>query len=193
MRDPRRGLECRSDKLTARSVSPARISNPNRDLPSPGHRGACTACSRRISRWVRLRYFDRPRFRSFAQCCRCAPWRAKRRRVVLGRRWRERVAAVAKGRKSRSRGGNMQSASHTPSSHLRALSCPADQREVGHGCDRRANPGTKGRRQGPSTRGSRMPPRSITRDTRLSGVRRHGLDHPFAHTRHQMRSQAILA
>jgi hypothetical protein len=100
---------------------------------------------------------------------RCAPWRAKRRRVVPGRRGRERVAAVAKGRESRSRGGNMQSASHTPSSHLRALSCPADQRGVGHGCDRRANPGTKGRRHGPSPRGSRMPPRGITRDTRLSG------------------------
>ncbi|NCC27725.1 MAG: Abi family protein, partial [Gammaproteobacteria bacterium] len=32
---------------------------------------------------------------------RCAPWRAKRRRVVPGRRGRERVAAVAKGRESR--------------------------------------------------------------------------------------------
>ena len=40
----------------------------------------------------------------------------------------------------------MQSASETPSSHLRAQSCPADQRGVGCGCDRRANPGTKGRR-----------------------------------------------
>ena len=37
----------------------------------------------------------------------------------------------------------MQSASDTPSSHLWSLSCLADQREVGHGCDRRANPGTK--------------------------------------------------
>ena len=72
---------------------------------------------------------------------RCAPRRAKRRPVVPGRRGRERVAAVAKGRESRSRGGNMQSASDTPSSHLRALSCPADQRGVGYGCDRRANPG----------------------------------------------------
>ena len=40
----------------------------------------------------------------------------------------------------------MQSASETPSSHLRAQSCPADQRGVGCGCDRRANPGTKSRR-----------------------------------------------
>ena len=40
----------------------------------------------------------------------------------------------------------MQSASETPSSHLRAQSCPADQRGVGCGCDRRANPGTEGRR-----------------------------------------------
>ena len=36
----------------------------------------------------------------------------------------------------------MQSAPDTPSSHLWALSCPADQRGVGHGSDRRANPGT---------------------------------------------------
>jgi len=64
----------------------------------------------------------------------------------------------------------MQSASHTPSSHLRAQSGPADQRGVGHGGDRRANPGTTGRRQRPSPRGSRMPPRGITRDTRLSGA-----------------------
>ena len=28
-------------------------------------------------------------------CIRCAPWRAKRRRVVPGRRRRERIAAVA--------------------------------------------------------------------------------------------------
>ena len=49
------------------------------------------------------------------------------RRVVPGRRRRERVAAVAKGRQSRSRGGNMQSASDTPSSHWWALLCPADQ------------------------------------------------------------------
>jgi hypothetical protein len=40
----------------------------------------------------------------------------------------------------------MQSASDTPSSHLWAQSCPADQRGVGCGWDRRANPGTKGRR-----------------------------------------------
>ena len=37
----------------------------------------------------------------------------------------------------------MQSASETPSSHLWVLSCPADQRGVGHGSARRANPGTK--------------------------------------------------
>jgi hypothetical protein len=37
----------------------------------------------------------------------------------------------------------MQSASHTPSSHLWAPSYPADQRGVGHGGDRRANPGRK--------------------------------------------------
>ena len=37
----------------------------------------------------------------------------------------------------------MQSASDTPSSRLWALSCPADQRGVGHGSDRRAHPGTK--------------------------------------------------
>ena len=34
---------------------------------------------------------------------RCAPWRAKRRRVVPGRRRRGRVAGVAKGRETRSR------------------------------------------------------------------------------------------
>jgi len=49
---------------------------------------------------------------------RCAPWRAKRGRVVPGRRRHGRIVAVAKGRQSRSRGGNMQSASETPSSHL---------------------------------------------------------------------------
>jgi hypothetical protein len=38
----------------------------------------------------------------------------------------------------------MQSASDTPSSHLRALSCPADQRGVGCGSDRSANRGTIG-------------------------------------------------
>ena len=104
-----------------------------------------------------------------ARRVRCAPRRAKRRRVVPGRRGRERVAAVARGRESRSRGGNMQSASHTPSSHLRGLSCPADQRGVGYGSDRRASPGKEGCRQGPSPRGSRMLPRGITRDTRHSG------------------------
>ncbi|MGB5835315.1 MAG: N-6 DNA methylase, partial [Thiohalocapsa sp.] len=36
----------------------------------------------------------------------------------------------------------MQSASDTPSSHLWVLSCPADQRGVGHGSARRAHPGT---------------------------------------------------
>ena len=35
-----------------------------------------------------------------------------------GRRRRERIAAVAKGRETRSRVGNMQSASDTPSSHI---------------------------------------------------------------------------
>ena len=40
----------------------------------------------------------------------------------------------------------MQSASDTPSSHLWAQSCPADQRGVGCGWDRRANPDTKGHR-----------------------------------------------
>jgi hypothetical protein len=112
---------------------------------------------------------SRKEFKESADALRCAPWRAKRRRVVPGRRGRERVAAVAKGRESRRRGGNMQGASYTPSSHFRALSCPAGQRGVGHGCDRRANPVTKGRHQGPGPRGSRMPPRGITRDTRLFG------------------------
>ena len=37
----------------------------------------------------------------------------------------------------------MQSASDTPLSHLWALSCPADQRGVGRGSDRRAHPGRK--------------------------------------------------
>ena len=37
----------------------------------------------------------------------------------------------------------MQSASDTPLSHLWALSCPADQRGVGRGSDRRAHPGSK--------------------------------------------------
>ena len=37
----------------------------------------------------------------------------------------------------------MQSASDTPLSHLWALSCPADQRGVGRGSDRRAHPGGK--------------------------------------------------
>jgi hypothetical protein len=41
------------------------------------------------------------------------------RPVVPGRRGRVRLAAVAKGRESRSRRGEMQSASHTPSSHSR--------------------------------------------------------------------------
>ena len=41
--------------------------------------------------------------------------------VVPGRRRRERIAAVAKGRESRSRGGDMQSASDTPSSHSRRV------------------------------------------------------------------------
>jgi len=45
----------------------------------------------------------------------CTPWRAKRGRVVPGRRRCERVAAVAQ---SRSRGGNMQSASDMPSSPI---------------------------------------------------------------------------
>jgi hypothetical protein len=49
---------------------------------------------------------------------RCRPWRAERSRSAPGRRRRGRVAAETKGRKSRSRAGNMQSSSETPPSHL---------------------------------------------------------------------------
>ena len=62
---------------------------------------------------------------------RCAPWRAKRGRVVPGRRRRGRVAVGAQGRESRSRGGNMQSASETPSSHSRRGHGETRQRAAG--------------------------------------------------------------
>jgi hypothetical protein len=69
--------------------------------------------------------------------------RAKCGRAVPGRRRRGRVAAVAEGHGPEASGGDMQSASDTPSSHLWDLSCPANQRGVEHGGTRRANPGTK--------------------------------------------------
>ncbi len=50
---------------------------------------------------------------------RCAPWRAKRRRVVRGRRRRGRMAVVARDREVPSRRRAYASASDTPSSHLR--------------------------------------------------------------------------
>jgi hypothetical protein len=91
------------------------------------------------------------------------------------------MESEAKARRPGSRGGNMQSTSRTPSSHLRSQSCPADQRGVGHGCGRRANLGEKVRRQGPSPRGSRMPPRGIT------GTR----DSPGRHSRKHRRPSVL--
>ena len=69
----------------------------------------------------------------------------------------------------RGRGGDMQSASDTPSSHLRLLLRPAGKRRVWRGCGRRAEPGTA--RLSPRTESSRskMPARGILRDMRLAG------------------------
>ena len=63
----------------------------------------------------------------------------------------------------------MQSASETPSSHLWVLSCPADQRGVGHGSARRANPGTKAVAER-SHFGDLDVPKCITSTATLRGV-----------------------
>jgi hypothetical protein len=91
---------------------------------------------------------------------RCAPWRAKRRRVVPGRSRRLRVAAVAKGHETPSCAGNMQSASDRPSRHSRrqwrSRSRSGMYRDF-EDC-----------RQEASQSGRRSPPDGFTSDTRPS-------------------------
>jgi hypothetical protein len=84
----------------------------------------------------------------------------------------------------------MQSASGIPSSHLWALSCPADQRGVGHGSDHRANPGTN--RLSPlreSCRRQEAPDRyhERKRDTPFSGTP-HGAHSPTERPEQQVQA-----
>jgi hypothetical protein len=91
---------------------------------------------------------------------RCAPWRAKRRRVVPGRSRRRRVAAVAKGHETPSCAGNMQSASDTPSRHSRRQWRSRSRSGVYRDFE--------DCRQEASQSGRRSPPDGFTSDTRPS-------------------------